>query len=199
MNKYIPLAVVALASMVGAVACGSSSSTGSATTSSNSSSSGSTPAGAGATLKCTSSGKNAFDTYGATAFVTVNENIFKNVFAQLATDAGASGLGDSFGVIGKDGHDSAATFEGTLAAFLVYEYGGPTSITYTDGKTYQGAGQNLETEHAGLEITMDQYTYFVDNVIVPALSSAGVPTGDIDSCFAPLVLNSAVISAVVGH
>jgi len=60
-----------------------------------------TPASAapGAALKCTSSGKDAFDTYGAAAFVAVNEAIVANVFAELGAN-GTVNLGDSFTKIG---------------------------------------------------------------------------------------------------
>src|SRR5439155_883841 len=55
--------------------------------------------GPGAALKCTSSGKDAFDTYGADAFVAVNKKIIANTFAELGANA-TSNLGDSFNKIG---------------------------------------------------------------------------------------------------
>ncbi len=165
------------------------------------------PLGPGASLKCTSSGKNAWLTYGATGFVAVNKNIFKNVNAEVTAN-GVKNLGDTFTKIGSGTpaatQDNAATFEGKLAAFLVYAYGGPTSIQYADGKTYSGL-QDMTVAHTGLGITADQYTYFVTNIIVPALVAAGVPsdndggTDDISSCFAPVVLDKAFIATIVGH
>jgi hypothetical protein len=160
--------------------------------------------GPGAALKCDSSGMNAWDTYGATAFVAVNEQIFTNVFADTTTS-----LGDSFTKVGTGTpaatSDGAATFKGKLAAFLVYAYGGPTSIQYTDGVTYQGP-QNMVTAHTGLNITAAQYDYFLANIVVPALIAKGVPHGtggsaspnDVTSCFAPILVDAAFKASIVG-
>jgi len=152
--------------------------------------------GPGAALQCTSSGKNAWDTYGAAAFVAVNESIFELVLADTSGE-----LGDSFSKIGSGSPpstaDDAATFKGKLAAFLVYAYGGPTSIKYTDGKTYAGP-QNMAAAHAGLAISEDQYNYFIMNQVVPALTMNGVPEKDVASCFAPVVTDSAFVASIVG-
>ena len=80
----------------------------------------------------------------------------------------------------------------------MYAYGGPTSITYTDGLTYQGP-QSMTESHAGLGITSDQYDYFVSNIVVPALTTNGVPTGDVTSCFAPVLTNAAFKASIVGQ
>jgi len=161
-----------------------------------------TPASAapGAALKCTSSGKDAFDTYGAAAFVAVNEAIVANVFAELGAN-GTVNLGDSFTKIGTgvppSTTDPAATFKGKLAAFLVYAYGGPTSITYTDGVTYSGV-QDMVAAHAGLGISSAQFDYFIANVVVPALTGSGVPATDVSSCFAPVVTDPTFKASIVG-
>jgi hypothetical protein len=187
-----------LASIVLAMGAGCSSNDNS---SSSSSDGGTTAAGPGAAFKCTSSGKDAFDTYGATAFVAVNKSIFANVTAETTAN-GTTNLGTAFTKIGSGNppstSDSLAAFEGNLAAFLVYAFGGPTSITYTDGKTYQGP-QDMTQAHAGLAITTSQYDYFVSNIVVPALTSNGVPTGDVSSCFAPVVTDAAFVASIVGH
>jgi hypothetical protein len=155
-----------------------------------------TAKGPGAALKCTSSGKNAWETYGAGAFVAVNESIFELVLADTSGK-----LGDSFSKIGSADPpstvDDAATFKGKLAAFLVYAYGGPTSIQYTDGKTYIGP-QSMAVAHAGLAITADQYDYFIMNQVVPALTTNGVPSEDVSSCFAPVVTDPAFVASIVG-
>ncbi len=151
-----------------------------------------TTMGPGASLKCASSGKNAFATYGADAFVAVNKAIFAEVTAELTAN-GQTNLGDSFSRV-----TDFATFEGRLAAFLVFAYGGPTSITYTDGKTYEGV-QDMRAAHAGMNITSAQYDYFVANIIVPALTKSGVPMGDVSSCFAPLVVDASVKASMVGQ
>ena len=169
--------------------------------SSDSSMDGTVTKGPGAALKCTSSGKNAFDTYGTSAFVAVNEAIFSNVTGEVTAN-GSTNLGDSFTKIGSGmpastAHD-APTFKGNLAAFLVYAYGGPSSITYTDGKSYSGP-QDMVSAHAGLGITSDQYDYFIANVVVPALTDSGVSTDDVSSCFAPIVTDAAFKASIVGH
>ncbi len=165
--------------------------------------------GPGAALKCDSSGKNAFETYGATAFVAVNEEIFTLVNAEVTAN-GTTNLGDSFSKIGSgtpaSTTDNAAAFKGNLAAFLVFAYGGPTSIAYTDNKMYPGQ-QDMVTAHTGLNITSAQFDYFVSNVVVSALTNSGVKHGaggsadpnDVTSCFAPVVTSAAFKASVVGH
>lgn len=157
--------------------------------------------GPGAALKCTSSGKNAFDTFGTSAFVVVNEAIFANVGSEVTAN-GTTNLGDSFTKIGTgtppSTGDDAATFKGQLAAFLVYAYGGPSTITYTDGKMYTGP-QDMVAAHSGLGITSSQYDYFISTVVVPALTSSGVSTADVSSCFAPIVTDAAFKASIVGH
>lgn len=148
--------------------------------------------GPGAGLACTSSGKNAWQTYGVDAFVAVNEQIFTNVGAEL-TASGTANLGNSFA-----GVSDFAAFKGNLAAFLVYAYGGPIQITYTDGKKYFGP-QDMVEKHTGLAITGAQYDYFVSNIVVPALTGNGVPGGDVSSCFAPPLVDASFKASVVGH
>ena len=64
--------------------------------------------------------------------------------------------------------------------------------------TYSGL-QNMTSAHAGLAITTDQYNYFISNIVVPALTSNGVPTGDVSSCFAPVVTDAAFVATIVGQ
>ena len=157
------------------------------------SSSGSVPPGPGASLACTSSGKNAWDTYGVNAFVAVNESIFTNVGTELGAN-GTTNLGNSF----QGGAVVTPAFKGNLAAFLVYVYGGPTSITYTDNVMYTGP-QDMTAKHTGLAITSSQYDYFVTNIVVPSLTGNGVPNGDVSSCFAPPLVDASFKASVVGH
>jgi hypothetical protein len=188
MIKQILAAGIMLAAMQG---CGSDSNSGDATPATK---------GPGAALKCTSTGKDAFDTYGADAFVAVNEAIVANVLAELDKN-GTTNLGVSFTKIGTgmpaSTTDNTATFKGKLAAFLVYAYGGPTSIMYTDGVTYSGL-QDMASAHAGLAITSDQYDYFISNAVVPALTGSGVTTADVSSCFAPIVTDASFKASIVG-
>ncbi|MEO7032770.1 MAG: hypothetical protein ABI548_02980 [Polyangiaceae bacterium] len=187
MIKQILAAGVLLAAMQG---CGSDS------TSSMGAGAASTDLGPGAALKCTSSGMNAWDTFGADAFVAVNESIFTLVVGDTSGK-----LGGAFGKIGTgmpaSTTDDLATFKGNLAAFLVYAYGGPTSIKYTDGKTYHGP-QSMPEAHAGLAITSDQYDYFIMNQVVPALTMNGVTMDDVSSCFAPIVTDPDFKASIVG-
>lgn len=164
---------------------------------------------AGAALKCDSSGKNAFDTYGAAAFIAVNQSIVANVKAELTAN-GPANLGSSFSKVGSGNppstkHDGP-TFRGSLAAFLVHFYGGPDSITYIDGKTYQGVN-DMKQAHAGLGITSEQYDYFITHIVVPALLANGVKHGsggtaspdDVGSCFAPALTDPAFKSTFLGQ
>src|ERR1700744_1532465 len=132
--------------------------------------------GPGATLKCDSSNKDAWDTYGADGFVAVNKAIFANVNAELTGANGTSNLGSSFSQIGMGSHDALDVFEGQLAAFLVFAYGGPSSITYTHGVPHH-ANADMVTAHKGLGITASQYDYFIASIVVPALTASGVKHG----------------------
>jgi len=156
----------------------------------------------GASLICPSSGKNAWLTYGQNAFVAVNEAIFQNVENIGATTSTTTPLGAAFTLVGSGNPpstaDNLATFKGNLAAFLVYLYGGPTQITYTDGVVYQGP-QSMQQSHQGLNITTSQFNYFVSDIIVPALSANGVSTADINACFAPPLMNPTFVASVVGQ
>ena len=80
----------------------------------------------------------------------------------------------------------------------MYVYGGPTSITYTDNKMYNGV-QDMKTAHTGLGITSAQYDYFVANVVVPALTTSGVPMDDVSSSFAPPITGAAFKATIVGQ
>lgn len=185
-NRFLRATCLGVAGLISVAGCGKKSD--------------STPIGAGAKLQC-SSGKNAFDTYGTNAFVAVNERIFTNVTNELSAN-GTTNLGNSFGKIGSGNPvstaDNLASIKGNLAAFLVDTYGGPSTSTYTDKVSYVGP-QDMTESHLGLNIASAQYTYFVNNIVVPALSTNGVPPGDVSGCFAPPLVDSAFIASVVGH
>jgi hypothetical protein len=163
----------------------------------------------GAALKCDSSGQNAFATYGAQAFVAINQSLVANVKAELTAN-GPANLGTSFSKVGSGNppstKDDGPTFRGKLAAFLAYIYGGPASSTYIDGKSYPGP-QEMRSAHAGLGITSAQYDYFVANLVVPALLSNGVKHGsggagspdDVGSCFTPALNDPAFKASFVGQ
>jgi truncated hemoglobin YjbI len=157
--------------------------------------------GPGTSLRCKSSGKNAWDTFGVDAFVKVNEAIVQKTLAELGGSNGTKNLGTSFTRIGSNDtpayKDDAATFKGKLAAFLVYAYGGPDSITYTDGKMYTGP-QDMAAAHVGMAITNSQYDYFIANMVVPALTDNGVTADDVSTCFAPIVTDATFKASIVG-
>lgn len=151
-----------------------------------------TGTGPAARVFCDSSGMNAFDTYGTTGFVAVNEKIFELVTAELTANGNAN-LGDSF-----SGVADFARFKGRLAVFLVFVYGGPDTITYTDGVSYTATDQDMTEAHTGMGITSAQYDFFVTNIIVPALTTSGVTADDVSSCFAPPVTDATFKASIVG-
>ena len=158
--------------------------------------------GPGAKLKCTSSGMNAFDTYGAAAFVAVNEEAVSETLAEVGAH-GTTNLGDSFTKVGTGTPPSTAdalpAFKGKLAAFLGYAYGGPDSTTYTDGVLYAGKTQDMVAEHTGLNITSAQFDYFIAMIVVPSLLAKNVSMDDVTSCFAPVVTDASFKASIVGH
>lgn len=126
-----------------------------------------------------------FDKYGETAFVAVRDSIVAKAVA-APTDK----LGESFATFaGSATPGQLQVFQDHLAAFLVMVYGGPQSYS----------GRSMESAHAGLGITSDQYDYFVTEVVVPALAENGVPADDISNCFAPPVTDPAFKASIVGQ
>jgi hypothetical protein len=168
---------------------------------------------AGASLVCasTTSGtpKNAYQTYGLPAFAAVTNTIISNVGAELGAN-GTTNLGTSFGTSGSGtlvaNQSNLTTFTGNLQAFLVYQYGGPSFINRNVAAsgdpavpiTFRGP-QSMLAAHTGFNITSAQYTFFVTQMVVPALTSNGVPSGDVSSCFAPPLLDPTFISSIVGQ
>lgn len=163
--------------------------------------------GPGKSLACETSGKNAFETYGATTLVAINEAIFANAGTEVATN-GSTNLGPSFMAIGTGTPaataDPSNVFKAKLGAFLVWAYGGPSHFQYSDGNTYAGV-QDMVAAHTGLGITQAQYDYFVSNIVVPALASSGVANGsgdspnDVATCFAPVLTDPTFAASIVGH
>jgi hypothetical protein len=160
----------------------------------------------GATLRCASSGKNAYATYGQAAFFTITKNVLAHVGTELSSN-GEANLGDSIPNAGTgtlpSNHDDGKTFEGKVAAYFVWAYGGPEQITYTDGVTYDGP-QDMTAAHVGMNITGAQYDYFVASIVAPALIDSGIQHGagggadDIATCFAPVVADATYKAAMVG-
>lgn len=182
------LSITLLATM--GVACGGSNS--------------STPdAPAGDTLPKCASGSNAFDTYGGSAFLTVNTKIINNTLAEFGSGgSGAANLGSAFEHLGDAAQgsayaDNATTFTGKLAAFLVFAYGGPETTT-VGGVSYSG-NQDMVAAHTAMHITDAQLTYFITNDVVPALTASGVTSADVSACFAPVITSASFKASIVGH
>lgn len=123
-----------------------------------------------------------FDRYGETAFLAVNDSIIANAVAAPTAE-----LGTTFQDLAAAGDTRVEEFRGNLAAFLVMVYGGPSGYT----------GPSMEAVHSGLGITSAQYDYFVTEVVVPSLVENGVPTSDINDCFAPPLLDPAFKASIV--
>ena len=139
-------------------------------------------AGKATTTSCTTQ---MFDKYGSDAFSAVRDSIVTKALA-APTDK----LGDAFQVFVSNATDAEIqTFKDNLAAFLVMVYGGP--------KEYMGT--TMQKAHAGMNITSDQYDYFIAEVVVPALSDNGVPSDDITMCFAPPVTDPTFKASIVGQ
>jgi hypothetical protein len=123
-----------------------------------------------------------FSKYGADAFLAVNDSIIDKAVA-----APTSAVGTSFQELTAQPAERVAEFRANLAAFLVAVYGGPDDYE----------GPTMEEAHEGLAITSEQYDYFVASVVVPALADNGVPTSDIEDCFAPPVTDPAFKSSII--
>jgi hypothetical protein len=143
-----------------------------------------TGTGPAAGLLCKSSGKNAFQTYGS-AFGAVRDGIIGNVAAELGK-GGTPGFGPSFNSVAADPAKLAA-LEANLGDFLVFVYGGPNNYK----------GQSMTDAHKDLAITQAQYDYFLTNDVVKALTDKGVPQKDIDTCFAPPLVDKAFVATIV--
>ena len=145
---------------------------GSSTTTSSTSATGSTSSGGDCTTQM-------FAKYGDAAFTTVTNDLV----TMAAADAQ---VGHYFA--GLDTPDKVTAFEDSLDKFLVMVYGGPNNYK----------GKDMTAAHTGLNITSDDYDYFV-GLIVKVLTADGVAAGDITGCFAPPVVDAAFKASIVGH
>jgi Bacterial-like globin len=125
-----------------------------------------------------------FDKYGLEAFSAVNDSIIEKSVA-----APTSALGTSFQALAAQGEDRVAEFRTNLANFLVMVYGGPDNYD----------GPDMRAAHAGLNITSEQYDFFITDVVVPALAENGVPTADIEDCFAPPVVDADFKNSIINQ
>jgi hypothetical protein len=153
--------------------------------------------GPGAALKCNSSGKNAFETYGS-AFGGVRDTII--AAEQTSKEDGKAefngtqfDVGLSFNVVGTPGRPNLPTLSKNLGDFLVFVYGGPNN--------YQG--RSMVVAHTGLQITDAQYTNFlslITSILTSPVSEGGfaVPLDDVSSCFAPPLLDPGFKATIVG-
>lgn len=124
-----------------------------------------------------------FAKYKHEGFTAVNKAI-----GDLALAAPVSDLGDSFQTkIAQATPARQAEFGAHLLSFLESAYG--STVPYT--------GPAMTPAHAGLEITIAQYQYFINSVVVPALQKVGVEADDISKCFAPTVLHKDFVKTTV--
>jgi hypothetical protein len=131
----------------------------------------------GALLRCESSGKNAYDTYGDSTFSKIVQSI------------------------ADDFKDEPAAFRGNLAAFLVWAYGGPDSTAYVDGKTYQAIYKNAGLTSAQYELFA---SHLIPAVISSGVKHGPGGGGrknadDVKSCFAPPLLDPAFKASIAGQ
>jgi hypothetical protein len=126
--------------------------------------------------------KDMFKKYGEAAFLKVNDAIVKK-----AVDAPEDKIGKTFKALAKKPKD-ADRVKKNLAAFLVKVYGGPDNYK----------GKPMEAAHAKMKITSEQYDWFIQNVVVPALKENGVSEEDITYCFAPPVTDEKFKASIVG-
>jgi len=122
--------------------------------------------------------------YGDAGFTAVNDKIVAKAVA--LTNMNPSPIGDAFKPTIAD-TTKAAAFTKSLAAFLIFAYGGPNNYT----------GKTMEAAHVGMAITSAQYDYFIANAVVPALQEAGVDAKDITDCFAPVVVDPAFKNSII--
>jgi hypothetical protein len=125
-----------------------------------------------------------FDKYGVDAFLAVNDRII-----ELSVAAPTSMVGPTFQQLAAQPAERVEEFRANLANFLVFVYGGPNNYD----------GPSMEAAHNGLNITSEQYDFFVTDVIVPALADSGVPEEDITDCFAPPVLDENFKNSIVNR
>jgi hypothetical protein len=124
-----------------------------------------------------------FDKYKEAGFEAVNGEIGK-----LALSASPNELGASFQTkIAQATPERQKEFVAHLLSFLEAAYGSTTPYT----------GPDMVTSHKDLGITRAQYSYFISDVVVPALTTAGVDPNDITNCFAPVVTDTAFVKTVV--
>lgn len=125
-----------------------------------------------------------FAKYKAAGFQAVNGAI-----AKLALAAPVEDLGSSFQTkIAQATPARQQEFAGHLLTFLETAYGSKET-PYT--------GPSMIDSHKDLAITVAQYSYFISDVVVPALKEVGVEQSDIVACFAPVVTDTKFVKSVV--
>jgi hypothetical protein len=142
-------------------------------------------AGGGAPGQCSTQ---MFDKYKLAGFTAVRDEIVANTVK--VSGMTPSPIGDSFTNYLKNASMAEVdTFKKNLLDFLVMAYGGPNNYK----------GKDMKTAHTGLKITKEQYTAFLTQVVVPALTKVGVDGKDISDCFAPPVSSQTFIDTIVGQ
>lgn len=138
---------------------------------------------AGFTGMPTGCDQNMFAKYTDAGFQKVNGLILSNVQA-----ADTNQLGTSFVTHIFDANSTRQTeFGEHLLQFLETGFGSKTAYT----------GPAMLPAHAPLKISIAQYNYFIQEAVVPALTTAGVTSSDISACFAPVVTNLDFVKTVI--
>ena len=93
-----------------------------------------------------------------------------------------------FAPLVAEGPEAVQAFKDSLAAFISDAYGCSTGL-YT--------GPSMVESHTGLAITQAEYDAFI-GLIAGVLADAGVPSTDIEQCFAPPLVDPAFAATIVG-
>jgi len=93
-----------------------------------------------------------------------------------------------FAALVAEGTPAVDAFKTSLANFISDAYKCSTGA-YT--------GPTMEAAHAGMGITQAEYDAFI-GLIVTVLTDNGVPTDDINNCFAPTLTDPAFAATIIG-
>lgn len=93
-----------------------------------------------------------------------------------------------FAPLVAEGPEAVQAFKDSLTAFISDAYGCSTGL-YT--------GPSMVDAHTGLAIIQAEYDAFI-GLIAGVLADAGVPSTDIEQCFAPPLVDPAFAATIVG-
>ena len=172
-KQILPVVLFSVAVAVAQVSCGTSTSNnGGTTTGGTTGGSCVTPAAAPAAKAAPACTTSMYAKYGADGF----NQVLNNIGALATSKSLVPQLGDTFQTLIVAASQARQTqFNTNLSDFIIQVYGGPQQYT----------GPTIVLAHASLQITSAQFDAFISDVVVPALTQAGVTSSDITDCFAP--------------